>query len=233
MKKVLVIDSGSGGVNVLAHSIKQNVSGDFLYYADTKNAPYGNKTNKQLKKILVSILEEIRPFFCFDIVLIACNTMTTAAIEYVRKKYENIIFIGTEPAIKPATARFKEEEVFVMATERTLKNLNLEGLHIYNLPKIIDENLFEVHKIKPYVEKELCAYKDKKAIVLGCTHFMTLKNLIKEILPDVTLFDSQEGVSKRLKLFCGEGDFSVQFMSSDKDPSVFAVYFYNQLFSNK
>ena len=159
MKKVLVIDSGSGGVNVLAHCIRNGASGDFLYYADTKNAPYGNKSNRELKKILCSILENVRPFFHFDIVLIACNTMTTSAIQYVRRKYKNIIFIGTEPAVKPAREKFQEKDIVVMATKRTLENLQTQGLCILDLPKIIDENTFEIKNIKYYIQKDLMLYK--------------------------------------------------------------------------
>ena len=229
MKKVLVIDSGSGGINVLAKCIKKGCSGNYLFYADTKNAPYGDKSNKELRKILCEIMSCVRPFFHFDIVLLACNTLTTSTIDYMRKKFNNIIFIGTVPAVKPAFEKYERKDVLLMATNRTLENLNEKGLCVPNLPSLIDENILSFENLRSYLFENLGEYRDKKAIVLGCTHYVAVKNIIQEIMPKAEIFDSAEGVAKRVKLFCGEGDYQVQFMVSKGENAIFSTYFQNLL----
>ena len=227
MKKVLVIDSGSGGLNILASCIKAGVGGNFLYYSDKKNLPYGSKTKRQLQKILSNILEEVSAFFHFEVVLLACNTLTTSTIEYARKKYKNILFVGTVPATKPAFEKFKKEDVLLMATERTFENLHEEGLCVPLLPSLIDENLLELDKLREYLKKYLSKYNYKKAVVLGCTHYLAVKNIVQEILPNAEIFDSAEGVTKRMVIVCGEGNYKVQFISSMGDNAVISIYFRN------
>jgi len=225
MKKVLVIDSGSGGLNILASCINSGVGGNFLYYSDQKNLPYGNKTKRELQKILSNILEEVASFFRFDVVLLACNTLTTSVIDYARRKYSNILFVGTVPATKPAFEKYRKDEVLVMATQRTLENLNEKGLCVSHLPELIDDNLFSLEKLKPYLTENLSKHIRKKGVVLGCTHYLAVKNIVKDILPQTEIFDSAGGVSKRMKIVCGDGDYAVQFMSSRGDNGMLSSYF--------
>lgn len=229
MKKILFIDSGSGGVNVLAHCTKNRVAGEYLYFADTLFSPYGNKSREELQDRVVEILESVSTFFKFDIVVFACNTLTTSAISFVREKYKDIIFVGTVPATKPAFEKLKKEEVLVMATERTLENLKVEGLTIKNLPKLIDENLLSLENLEEYLRENLEKEKNKKGVVLGCTHYLAVKNIIQKILPSAVIFDSNEGVANRLKSFAGEGDNVVMFMTSENDSVAIISSFYQKL----
>ncbi len=228
MKKILFIDSGSGGVNVLAHCINSNVSGDYLYFADLKNSPYGDKSIIEIRNRVCEILEMVKSFFDYEIVVFACNTLTTSAISFVREKYPKVKFIGTEPAIKPAYKEFEGKDVLVMATNRTLENLKTEGLCVPSLPSLIDENLLNVEVLEKFLMSYLKEYKDKKAVVLGCTHYLAIKKLIQNNFPHLKIFDSNDGVMRRLKTFAGEGDYKVQFMSSGiKDNSIIIKYFHN------
>jgi len=228
MKKILFIDSGSGGVNLLAHCVKLNTAGNFLYYADMDSCPYGDKTKKQIIDRVCEILYTVNKFFHYEIVVFACNTLTTSAIEFVRKKYSNITFIGTEPAMKPAFKEFEKEDVLVMATKRTLLNLDCQGLTVKDLPILIDKYLLNLEVLREYLKKELKSYKEKKAVVLGCTHYLAVKDLIQEVLPNSKIFDSNDGVAKRLKSFVGEGDNIVQFMSSGNgDVSIISRFYQN------
>jgi len=228
MKKILFIDSGSGGVNILAHCIKNKACGDFLYFADLKESPYGDKSKEEICNRVDEVLKEIRKFFDFEIVVFACNTLTTSAISFVREKYPDIIFIGTEPAIKPALVKFSNDEILVMATNRTLENLKVQGLSIPYLPSLIDSNLLNLEVLEKYVTIYLNDYKDKKAVVLGCTHYLAIESIIQKNFPHFTIFDSRDGVLKRLKTFVGEGDYKVQFISSGiEDNSIIIKYFHN------
>lgn len=230
MKNVLFIDSGSGGVNILSECYRNQICGNFLYYADNKNAPYGDKSVSELKKIVVEILDKIKPFFDYQIVVFACNTLTTSVISYVRKKYPEINFIGTVPAIKTAFEKYPQKDVLVMATNRTIENLKLNGICVPNLPKLIDENLLSLDELEDYLFSQLSDYKDKKCVVLGCTHYMSVKKIIQKILPNCEIIDSGKGVCNRLKTFTGIGESVVQIMSSgNNDVSILSKYFLNNI----
>ena len=96
-----IFDSGIGGLTILEEIKKIIVHNNIIYYADSKNNPYGTKTDDELKKITSDIVDYLINQNC-KIIVIACNTATTRCISYLRSKYPNIIFIGTEPAIKIA-----------------------------------------------------------------------------------------------------------------------------------
>lgn len=226
MKNILFIDSGSGGINVLAHCVKSKIAGNYLYFADIKNSPYGDKSVEELETIATGIIEKVSTFFKPDIVVFACNTLTTSAIQFVRKKYPYMIFVGTEPAMKLALQKYPKEDVLLMATNRTIENLKCEGLCVSNLPKLIDDNLFFLENLTPYLKENLKIYENKKAIVLGCTHYLAVKKYIQNIFPNCEIIDSNDGIAKRLKSFAGEGDYVVQFMSSgNQEISILSKYF--------
>lgn len=228
MKNVLFIDSGSGGINILSECYKNEICGNFLYYADDKNAPYGDKSISELKKIIVEILDNVKIFFDYQIVVFACNTLTTSVISFVRKKYPEIIFVGTVPAIKIAFENYQKKDVLVMATNRTLDNLKINGVCVPNLPELIDKNLLSLDEIEDYLFSQLSAFTGKKCVVLGCTHYMAVKNIIQKILPNCEIIDSGKGVCGRLKTFTGTGECVVQIMSSgNKDVSILSKYFLN------
>lgn len=233
MKKVAIIDSGSGGVNVLKYLFK-NVQGcQFLYLADDKNSPYGEKSKKQLKKIGEDLVIFLRSFFNPDIIVIACNTLTSTAIGHLRKTFPDIIFIGCEPAIKPACEKYDQTDVLLLATPATIKHNHLIGtyphvrtLAIKNLPKLIDENLFELDCLQPLISQQLQPFKPK-VIVLGCTHFEAIRSQILRA-QKVELFSSCEGIAKRLRQYLDKTEKSneVCFMcSQETSPAKYYHYF--------
>lgn len=237
MKKVIVFDSGSGGVNVLAECVKLCPCCDFIVVADEKSSPYGDKTKHELEKIAYNLVGQVLPLKP-DIIVFACNTLTATTINKVRKKYPNITFIGSEPAIKPALANFKREEILILATRTTIRNCCvLRGykdisMSPKNLPKLIDSNLENLDLLTPYIKKEIFTHlgsrvKDIKGIVLGCTHFEGIKKQLKEIFPDVKLFGSAEGIAHRLREFCSEDNsFQVQFMTTANSENFGKYYYY-------
>ncbi len=235
MKKVAIIDSGSGGVNVLKILMKQCLGFDFLYFADNKYAPYGEKDINFLNKRAIEIVKLLEKIFQPEIIIFACNTLTSVAIKNVRKSFPNIEFIGCEPAIKPACEQFKEHEVLLLATKVTIKNCrlikkfpNVQKIVVPNLPKLIDENLFEIENLKEYLQK----YLNKKkfsAIVLGCTHFEALRPILTSI-SEAKLFGSNIGIAKRLSKF-SDGDTvnNCSFMVSGKEEDLAKLFHYLML----
>lgn len=233
MKNVLLIDSGSGGINILKECVNVCPHCNYLLFCDSINLPYGTKSKEELIEITKSNLEKISTFFRFEIVIFACNTLSATVLEEMREIYKNITFIGTVPAIKPALLEFKEDEILIIATPTTVKNNILIKKHkvktlaLEDLAVLIDENLDNLNVLEDYLKKNLQG--DFKAIVLGCTHYTALKKLLKDIFPSVKIFDSANGVARHLKSFIGDekNEYQVQiFCEKEKDLGKFWFYFF-------
>ena len=132
-----IFDSGIGGTSIWKeiHSLLPNES--TIYLADSKNAPYGEKSKDEIIQLCIKNTELLLAKGC-KLVVVACNTATTNAIDYLRKHY-TVPFIGIEPAIKPAALRSKSKKVGVLATQGTLSSSlfhsttenHAAGIHIY------------------------------------------------------------------------------------------------------
>ncbi|MFB5676082.1 glutamate racemase [Paenibacillus terreus] len=208
-------DSGIGGITVLHDTLKVLPNEDYMYYADTLNAPYGQKTKDDVKKLALNAIEFISQQKVKAIV-IACNTATSAAIEEVRAKY-SIPIIGMEPAIKPAikTKKNIDKRVLVTATALTLREERLQNLiakldneHIVDLlplPGLVQfaENFeFNEQIVLPYLQEQLSIYdlSNYGTIVLGCTHFSYYKDIFRKLFSsDVHIIDGNQGTAKNLK----------------------------------
>lgn len=237
MKNVLLVDSGSGGVNVLLKCIEEVPMCNFLLFCDNKNLPYGEKSKETLQKLMIENLKKIYIFFKFDVVVIACNTLTATTIEKCRETFCNVKFVGTEPAIRPALEKYRPEDILLLATPTTIKHnhyVNLvkgiQTLELKELASLIDENLDDLSVVLPYIKNKLQG-KTAKAVVLGCTHYVAVKDLIAACLPNAEIFTSEEGVARRLKAILGERrvNYQVQFITSKNDgflPKI--VYYFNE-----
>lgn len=211
--KVGIYDSGVGGLTVLNEAVKciQNV--DFIYFADTYNAPYGTKSKEEVKLLVENAVEFLLKEDV-DALLIACNTATSIAIKDLRKKYQ-IPLVGMEPAVKYALDNFGSKRILSLATPLTLKEKKYESLisdlachkkvDSVPLPKLVEfaENfIFDKKIILPYLKKVLSSYdlSEYSAIVLGCTHFPYFRKDIKEIVPEgITIVDGNIGTVRHLK----------------------------------
>jgi glutamate racemase len=208
-------DSGIGGVSVLHKAIKMMPDEDYIYYADTMNVPYGPKPKDEVRKYVFDAAEFIMQHGVKALV-IACNTATSVAVRDLRSKY-SIPIIGMEPAVKPAVEknRNKNKRILVTATALTLKEEKLKNLiarlnssqNVDLLPLselvLFAENLeFDEHAVIPYLEEQFSKYdlNDYDAIVLGCTHFLFYRDMIKKLFPpDVSIVDGNDGTVRNLK----------------------------------
>ena len=113
-------DSGVGGTTVWREAIKLLPNENTLYLADSKNAPYGNKTKDEI----IAYSEKNTEFLLehnAKLIVVACNTATTNAISHLRDKYR-IPFVGIEPAIKPAAMKTRTKSLGILATKGTLSS---------------------------------------------------------------------------------------------------------------
>ncbi len=204
-----LFDSGVGGTTILKELEKILPYEDYIYYADSKNNPYGELSDEELYKITGNIVDYLLKRRA-KIIVIACNTATTRCIKYLRNKYPGVTFVGTEPAIKPACeAGYKN--ILLLATpgtcgsERTKELIdtykkddqNIYVVPCYGLANAIEYDEFD---IQDTIIKEIHQiYSDKNidCIVLGCTHYSLIKDLINNYFNNVDIIDGSVGVAKR------------------------------------
>lgn len=212
--KIGFFDTGLGGATIFKETYKK-INGDYIYLADTKNSPYGIKNFNQVKNLTEINIQKLINLNC-KIIVLACNTATSAAIEFLKSKYSDIIFIGTEPAIKPALENSNGKKVLLTATSLTLKGAKLftlltklNGIELSTLLPL--DELVEYADDYPEIQYDM-AYLDLKkkfekynfddysGIVLGCTHFPIFKNIIQKIVPNhIKIYDSADGITNNLK----------------------------------
>ena len=208
-----LFDSGIGGTSIWKEVIKLLPYENTIYLADSKNAPYGEKSSEEILALAVKNTELLISKGC-KLIIIACNTATTNAIDYLRKHY-TIPFIGIEPAIKPAALYSKTGAIGILATKGTLSSKLFEKtakVYTKNLTTIEQEGaglvpLIEAGKVNsPEITQLLETYLKPMLkfnidhLVLGCTHYPYLIPEIKKILgSNVNIIDSGEAVAKQTK----------------------------------
>lgn len=202
-----VFDSGIGGVTILKELEKDYPNLDYYYYSDSSHNPYGEKTEEEIKIITKNIVEFLIQKGC-KIIIIACNTASTIAVDYLRNQFPNTSFIATVPAIKVAYDKYPDTKTLVMATNGTFHselwkslyhsyhNPDTEILFCNGLAHLIEEENYD--KIREYLKQYLTPYQGYETIVLGCTHFPIIKDEITNVLGHVHFCESKEGISKRL-----------------------------------
>lgn len=212
-KPIGLFDSGIGGTSIWKEVIKLLPNEETIYLADSKNAPYGEKTSEEIIALAKKNTELLIEKGC-KIIIVACNTATTNAIDYLRANY-NIPFIGIEPAIKPAALQSKTGAIGILATKGTLTSKLFEKTakeYTKNIVKIeqdgeglvplIEQGKLNTPEIKVLLTKYLKPMLQFQIdhLVLGCTHYPYLIPQIKEILGEqVKIIDSGEAVAKQTK----------------------------------
>ena len=208
-----VFDSGVGGISVLKHIHTLLPNEDLMYVADSKFAPYGNKTPEFIQERAVWIADFLIAKGAKSLV-VACNTATAAAVDLLRQKY-HLPIIGMEPAVKPAAAASKTGVIGVLATSGTLKSAQFAALldHYGQQVEVVTQachGLVECVErgeldstatqdlLASYVQPLIAAGAD--TIVLGCTHYPFVRPLIENLVgDDVVLIDTGAAVAKELK----------------------------------
>jgi glutamate racemase len=208
-----IFDSGVGGTSIWKEIHQLLPNENTIYLADSKNAPYGPKGKDTIIALSIKNTEYLLNQNC-KLIVVACNTATTNAIDYLRDNYP-VPFIGIEPAIKPAALQTKTNTVGVLATQGTLtsalfsKTSGLFASHIKIIEQVGEGIVETIESGKLYSDemKSLLKIYLKPMIdanidylVLGCTHYPYLIPLLIDLLPNhVKIIDSGEAVAKQTK----------------------------------
>lgn len=200
-----IIDSGIGGVSVLKACTEILPNENFIYYADNKSSPYGNKSKffiqKKVEKIVFHLISEYQ----IKCLVIACNTASTICANKLREKY-NLPIVAIEPPTK--CIKGENKKVLIMATKHTIKNKNVKGylktnknaktLVISSLAKEIDNNLENLDNINNILQKNLKKFEDIDEIIIGCTHYSFIKKQLQKLMPKTKIVSCEIPVAKQL-----------------------------------
>lgn len=215
-----IFDSGIGGTSIFKEIHELLPNEDTIYLSDSKNAPYGNKSQAQIIDLSVKNTELLLSQGC-KLVVVACNTATTNAIKILRANY-NIPFIGIEPAIKPAALQSQTKSIGILATKGTLSSelfhrtsdLYSEGINVIEqvgegIVPLVEEGKINSEDMRVLLGKYLKPMLEANIdhLVLGCTHYPYLIPLLKEMLPDhIKIIDSGLAVARQTKAILVKND---------------------------
>lgn len=211
-----VFDSGVGGIGTLAALQRELPQESFLYFGDTRHAPYGTKSRDEVMTCVDGVMQHLLSA-PVKAVVIACNTATAVAAKALREKY-TLPILGMEPALKPAHALRHGGSILVLATPMTLRLEKFQQLYaLYGegaiplpcpgLMELVEQEATE--QARRYLLELLHPYdlRTVDAVVLGCTHYVFLRPLLRELLPEsVSILDGNEGTARQLRRVLTERD---------------------------
>jgi glutamate racemase len=211
--RVGVFDSGVGGLSVLRALRRELPEAALLYVADSGHAPYGEKS----EAFVVGRSQHIAHFLVneqgCDMLVVACNTATAAAVHALRAAYPELPIVGIEPGVKPAVARTRNGRIGVMATEGTLKSQKFsqlveqhrQGKHIVaqacpGLASAIETGDLSSPAVHALVRQHCAPLIEAgvDTVVLGCTHYPFVADLVAQVMgADVDIVDTSDAVARQ------------------------------------
>lgn len=211
-----VFDSGIGGLSILRSLRATLPAEDFVYFADTVNAPYGERGEDFVIGRSLAIAQELVERHGVKLLVVACNTATAAAAAAVRAAWPQLLVVGVEPALKPAAAASRTHRVGVLATRGTLASAKFRQLHD-SLASQADFVLQPCDGLAaaieagdaPRIEALAAQYAGAlgplgthtgqiDTVVLGCTHYPLVMNVFERLVPPgVQLLETGEPVARQ------------------------------------
>ena len=246
MARIGIFDSGSGGLSVLKELQKLLPNESYFYFSDNAHCPYGEKSPEYIQD-RARLITDWALDKGADVIVVACNTATAAAIATLRAEYPQIPFVGMEPAVKPAALGTQSGVVGVLATAGTLKGskyLNTRGLYEDDVKivehvgkgfvELVENGILDGPEAEATVRASLQPLLDAGAdtIVLGCTHYPFLQPLIERLAgPEVKVIDPAPAVARQTVRILqergiptGEGPFSVDLYFSGEPDSLERIF---------
>ena len=216
-----VYDSGFGGLSVWRELHRALPCESLIYLGDGKNCPYGSLPKQRIKELAEAAVRDLVERGC-KMVVVACNTATAAAILHLRATFD-IPIVGLEPAVKPACAMTRSKVVGVIATERSLKGEKFlstverygQGVEVIKavgegFVEAVENNEEDTPATEQIVRRvvEPIIERGADVIVLGCTHYPFLRDVIARVVGerDVAIIDSGAAVEKRVESLLDEYD---------------------------
>lgn len=212
--RFLFVDSGTGGLPYMLELLKKAPGAECVYVGDTANFPYGEKSLSHIEQCATLMIEKAINRFAPDVIVIACNTISVAALASLRSRF-TVPFVGTVPAIKLASKVSKKRCIGLLATRHTVEDpYTLDLINRFaadctvikrgdaKLISFIEHNLFRAtYEQKCDAVREAVDFftaNGTDTIVLACTHFLHLVKEFEDVAGSaITVVDSREGVARQ------------------------------------
>ncbi len=232
--KIGVFDSGVGGLTVLKALRDAYPEVDFVYLGDTARVPYGNKSPQTVTRYSLEGAEFLVSEGV-DLLVIACNTASSYALETLRESLSIPVFGVIEPGVKSALSSTKNKKVGVIGTKATISSnaykrlLEAQGVKVFQracplFVPLVEEGILEGEIAKRVVEYYLTDLKEKDidTLILGCTHYPLLKPLIEEFMGEgVKVVDSAESTALEVMPYVERtGSSTLSLYFTDHSPSL-------------
>ena len=210
-----VYDSGFGGLSVWRELRRLLPNESLIYLGDGKNCPYGGRSREEITEFAMEAVERLVGEGV-KMVVVGCNTATTAAIDSLRRAWPELPIVGLEPAVKPACLTSKTRRIAVLATEHSLRSdmflrtaeRYASDVEVVKVPgvgfvEIVEQDLEHTSEAREAVRMVVEPLKGRgiDKVVLGCTHYPFLRDAIAEVLAGegVDIIDSGEAVARRVE----------------------------------
>ena len=209
-----IFDSGVGGISVLRAIREQMPEENVIYFGDQGHIPYGPRPMEQIRDFSEAITNFLLTHDA-KIIVVACNTASAAALKYLREKFPDILFVGMEPAVKPAAEHTQTGKVGVLATPATFQSALYasvverfaNGVELFQntcngLVQQIEHGHLDGEETRKILEEALSPMMEKNidTVVLGCTHYPFVIPLIQRIVGDhVRVIDPAPSVAKQVR----------------------------------
>lgn len=209
--RIGVFDSGIGGEAVAARLAVAFPSAEIVTVNDKKHVPYGGRPQEEIRRLTHDALQPLL-HETYDCIILACNTATAASIEWLRETYPEQLFVGLEPMVKPAAGLTKSGVIAVCATPSTLKSerYNLLKRRYLDTTICLEPNcrqwasMIEHSRLDTAtVRAEIVDVLDQGAdvIVLACTHYHWIRDLIEEIADKrARIIDPSDAIIRRISM---------------------------------
>ena len=238
-----IMDSGMGGISVLREITALLPNENFIFYGDSKNAPYGSRTTEEIYHLTSRVVDELLDRGV-KAVVIACNTASSAAGKRLREKYPSLPIIAIEPALKPAVIGCPNGRVLVLATEATLRETKFATLMdawkdraeiikmpLPGLPEFVERGELDSPALRDFLSRHFKALGGKTVdgVVLGCTHYPFVKKVISELFDNkVKIYDGAAGTARQLRrrlysrnlLNNSDKKGTITWLNSSEDPAM-------------
>lgn len=205
--KIGVFDSGKGGEFIAARLQKLLPKHLYIVVNDGQHVPYGSRSNVEVTTLTIAAIQPLLEADC-DIIVIACNTATMAAIDTLRTNYPTTRFVGIEPMVKPAALLSQTGHIAVLATPLTLQSQRYRQLIMTHASSVtIDEPDTSgwaaaiergTHNSISFDELRSCVTTGCDTIVLACTHYLALQGRLQQEFPSTTLLEPTEAIARQI-----------------------------------
>lgn len=222
MSKILIFDSGVGGISIYQAIKEQLPNADYLYLFDNANFPYGELESDFLIERVCQLIGYMYEKHSPDLVVIACNSASTLVLPALRARF-SIPFVGVVPAIKPAALKSKKKKIGLLATPGTIsreytqllvnehaQDCEIDMIGSTSLVLQAENKLYghtvDLDEISNVVSKWKDPHNSPDVVVLGCTHFPLLVSELEGVLGEhIQFIDSGMAIASRVKGILGGG----------------------------